>query len=267
MLYRPLFEASMALKPVSDNTIHLKSPHEIEIMREAGRIVALTAIEVKRCAEPGMTTKDLDRVCAQMFKKYGAKSTAFGYHGYPGQVCVSVNDEVVHGIPGPRRLNHGDLVKVDIAASYRGYVGDTTICFGLGSIEPEIQRLMDVTEAALQLGIQQARPGNRLTDIGHAIQKHVEANGFEVVREFVGHGVGRSMHEAPQVPHWGQRGHGPLLKPGMCIAIEPQVNQGGREVRMLDDGWTAVTLDGKWSAHFEHTVAITPNGPRILTVP
>jgi methionyl aminopeptidase len=214
-----------------------------------------------------MTTKDLDRVAAQMFKLHGARSTALGYHGYPGQICVSVNDEVVHGIPGSRRLKQGDLVKVDIAASYRGYVGDTTLCFGIGSLEPEIQRLAEVTEAALMLGIEQARPGGRLTDIGHAIQRHVEANGFEVVREFVGHGVGRSMHEAPQVPHWGQRGHGPLLKPGMCIAIEPQVNQGGRDVRMLDDGWTAVTLDGKWSAHFEHTVAITPDGPMILTLP
>jgi methionyl aminopeptidase len=257
----------MALKPVTDNTIHLKSPREIEIMREAGRVVALTALELKRVAAPGMTTKDLDRVAERMFKQHGARSTAHGYYGYPGQICVSVNEEVVHGIPGPRRLNEGDLVKVDIAASYRGYVGDTTISFGVGTLRPEIQRLVEVTEAAMHRGIEQALAGNRLGRISHAIQQHVEANGLQVVREFVGHGVGRSMHEPPQVPHFGPPDRGPLLKPGMCLAIEPQANLGGRGVRMLEDGWTAVTLDGKWSAHFEHTVAITPDGPLILTLP
>jgi methionyl aminopeptidase len=261
----------MVLKPVADKTIHLKSPHEVEIMREAGRIVALTCDELKRAAEPGMTTKDLDRVAAQAFERYGAKSTALGYPGaklpFPGHICVSVNEEIVHGVPGPRRLKDGDLVKVDVAARYRGYVGDTTITFGVGNVRPEHQRLMDVTEAALHKGIQQAISGQRLTDISHAIQKHVEANRLQVVREFVGHGVGRSMHEPPQVPHFGDPGHGPVLKPGMCLAIEPQVNLGGRGVKILDDGWTAVTLDGKWSAHFEHTVAITPNGPAILTLP
>jgi methionyl aminopeptidase len=257
----------MALKPVTDNTIHLKSPREIEVMREAGRIVALTALELKRVAAPGMTTRDLDRVAAHMFKKHGARSTAHGYFGYPGQICVSVNDEVVHGIPGPRRLNEGDLVKVDIAASYRGYVGDTTISFGVGTLRPEIERLVEVTEAAMYRGIDQAIAGNRLGCISHAIQQHVEANGLQVVREFVGHGVGRSMHEPPQVPHFGPPDRGPLLRPGMCLAIEPQVNLGGRGVRMLEDGWTAVTLDGKWSAHFEHTVAVTAEGPVILTLP
>lgn len=257
----------MALKPISDNTIHLKSPREVEIMREAGRIVALAAQEVKRAAQPGMTTKELDRVAGQFFKKHGARSTALGYHGFPGQICVSVNDEVVHGIPGPRRLQAGDLVKVDIAASYRGYVGDTTISFGIGGLTEEVEKLVAVTEQAMLKGIEQARPGGRLTDISHAIQKHVEVNGLQVVREFVGHGVGRSMHEPPQVPHFGSPGRGPVLKPGMCLAIEPQVNLGERGVRILDDGWTAVTLDGKWSAHFEHTVAITPDGPRILTLP
>jgi methionyl aminopeptidase len=257
----------MALKPVADNTIHLKSPREIEIMREAGRIVALTALELKRVAAPGMTTRDLDRVAAQMFKKHGARSTALGYFGYPGHVCVSVNEEVVHGIPGSRRLNEGDLVKVDVAASHRGYVGDTTLSFGVGKLRPEIERLVQVTEAAMYRGIEQALAGYRLGRISNAIQRHVEANGFEVVREFVGHGVGRSMHEPPQVPHFGPPDRGPLLKPGMCLAIEPQVNLGGRGVRVLEDGWTAVTLDGKWSAHFEHTVAVTPEGPVILTLP
>jgi methionyl aminopeptidase len=257
----------MALKPISDNTIHLKSPREVEIMREAGRIVALAAQEVKRAAQPGVTTRDLDRVAGQFFKKHGARSTALGYHGFPGQICVSVNDQVVHGIPGPRRLQAGDLVKVDIAASYRGYVGDTTISFGIGGLSEEAEKLVAVTEQAMLKGIEQARPGGRLTDISHAIQKHVEANGLQVVREFVGHGVGRSMHEPPQVPHFGAPGRGPVLKPGMCLAIEPQVNLGDRGVRILEDGWTAVTLDGKWSAHFEHTVAITTDGPRILTLP
>jgi methionyl aminopeptidase len=257
----------MALKPVTDNAIHLKSPREVEIMREAGRIVALTCLELKRVAEPGMTTKDLDRVAAQTFKNYGAKSTALGYHGYPGHVCISVNEEVVHGIPGARKLHEGDLIKVDAAAMYRGYVGDTTISFGVGELAPEIERLCQVTETAMLRGIEQAQVGKRLGAISNAIQHHVEANGLEVVREFVGHGVGRSMHEAPQVPHWGPADHGPLLKAGMCLAIEPQVNLGSRKVRMLADGWTAVTVDGKWSAHYEHTDAITSNGPVILTLP
>ena len=257
----------MALKPVADNTIHLKSPREVEIMREAGRVVALTVQELKRTAEPGMTTKDLDRIAARVFQKHGARSTALGYFGFPGHICVSVNEQVVHGIPGGRRLKEGDLVKVDVAASYRGYVGDTTISFGVGKLRPEVERLVEVTEAALHKGIEQAVAGHRLSDISHAIQQHVEANGLEVVREFVGHGVGRSMHEPPQVPHFGSPGRGPTLKPGMCLAIEPQVNMGGRGVKILEDGWTAVTLDGSWSAHFEHTVAITPKGPVILTLP
>jgi methionyl aminopeptidase len=256
----------MALKPVTDNTIHLKSSHEVEIMREAGRIVALTVEELKRAAQPGATTKDLDRVAGQTFERYGAKSTALGYYDFPAQICVSVNDEVVHGIPGPRRLREGDLVKVDVAAMYRGYVGDTAATFGVGKLRPEIERLVEVTRAAMYKGIEQALAGQRLSNISHAIQKHVESNGLQVVREFVGHGVGRSMHEPPQVPHFGEPGRGPLLKPGMCLAIEPQVNLGGRGVRILEDGWTAVTLDGQWSAHFEHTVAITPNGPLILTL-
>jgi methionyl aminopeptidase len=224
-------------------------------------------LDLKRAAEPGMTTADLDRVAARMFKQHGATSTALGYFGFPGHICVSVNEEVVHGIPGGRRLKEGDLVKVDVAASYRGYVGDTTISFGIGKLRPEVEQLVKVTETALHKGIQQAIAGQRLSDISHAIQRHVEASGFEVVREFVGHGVGRSMHEPPQVPHFGPPNRGPLLKPGMCLAIEPQVNMGGREVKILEDGWTAVTLDGSWSAHFEHTVAITPRGPVILTLP
>jgi methionyl aminopeptidase len=253
------------LKPVTNNTIHLKSAHEIEIMREAGRIVALTIEELRKAAQPGRTTKDLDRVAAETFKKHGASTAIPPSYNFPGHICVSVNDQVVHGIPGPRRLREGDLVKVDVAALYRGYVADTAASFGVGRLRPEIERLVEVTRGALHRGIEQALAGQRLSNISHAIQKHVEANGYQVVREFVGHGVGRLMHEPPQVPHYGTPGHGPLLKPGMCLAIEPQVNLGAREVRILDDGWTAVTLDGHWSAHFEHTVAITPNGPEILT--
>ncbi len=260
----------MNLKPTADNTINLKSPREIEIMREAGQMVAAVIEELRRSARPGMTTKDLDDIAARMFREAGASSTALGYFGYPGQICVSVNEEVVHGIPGPKKLKHGDLVKVDVAAKLRGYVADSTGCFAVGGIEalpPRARELVRVTEEALFKGIAQARAGNRLTDIGAAIEEHVKQHGMSVVRDFVGHGVGRSMHEAPQVHHHGPPGRGPVLRAGMVLAIEPQVNLGSAAVRMLDDGWTAVTLDGSLSAHFEHTVAITENGPEILTLP
>jgi len=255
------------LKPTPDQTITLKSPREIEIMREAGRIVAGIVLELKRAARPGMTTAELDRIAADLMKRHDAVSTAKGYFGFPGYICVSVNNQVVHGIPGPLKLRQGDLVKVDVAASYRGYVGDTAASFTVGPPSPQAERLMRVTEEALFRGIEQARPGNRIGDISHAIQKHVEANKLSVVRDFVGHGVGRSMHEAPQVPHFGPPGKGRLLVPGMVIAIEPQVNLGQPGVRILEDGWTAVTLDGSLSAHFEHTVAVTEDGPQILTLP
>lgn len=257
----------MALKPIQDNTIHLKSPREIEIMRAAGRIVAYTISKLRRAAQSGVTTRDLDRVALECFRKHNATSTAFGYHGFPGQICVSVNDEVVHGIPGPRRLREGDLVKVDVAAKWNGYVADATETFGVGKVRPEHARLMEVTRESMMRGIAQAWPGRRMGDVSHAIQAHVEANGLEVIREFVGHGVGRSMHEPPQVPHWGPPSRGPLLKVGMCIAIEPQVVLGDRTVHVLEDGWTAVTADGSWAAHYEHTVAVTPKGPVILTLP
>jgi methionyl aminopeptidase len=256
----------MKLKPVADHTITLKSPRELKIMRESGRIVARTARELVAALRPGLSTRELDLVAAKSFRRQGAKSTALGYFGFSGHICVSVNHQVVHGIPGPLRIKDGDLVKFDIAAIHNGYVGDTTVSAVVGGKPtPEQARLMRVTYDALMAGIEQARPGNRLSDIGHAIQKHVEANGLHVVKEFVGHGVGRSMHEAPQVAHWGPPGKGPLLRPGMVLAIEPQVVLGSPEVLMLDDGWTAVTVDGSLSAHYEHTVAITENGPWILT--
>lgn len=260
----------MHLKPTADNTIVLKSAREIGIMREAGKVVAATIRALEANAQPGVTTRDLDAVAASMFKEVGAESTALGYFGYPGHICVSVNDEVVHGIPGPRKLKRGDLVKVDVAARYRGYVADSTLCFavgGLDTLNPQVRELVQVTHDALYKGIERARAGNRLSDIGAAIEGHVRQFGLNVVRDFVGHGVGRNMHEAPQVQHHGPAGRGPVLRAGMVLAIEPQVNLGSPQVRMLEDGWTAVTVDGSWSCHFEHTIAITSDGPQILTLP
>jgi len=258
----------MKLKPITDQTITLKSPAELKIMREAGLVVARTVREVVAAMKPGMTTKELDQIAAKSFKRQGATSTALGYHGFPGHICVSVNSQVVHGIPGPLRIHDGDLVKFDVAAKYKGYVGDTTLSAVVGGKPtPEQERLMSITYGGLMAGIEAARPGNRLSDIGQAIQRYVERHGLKVVKEFVGHGVGRSMHEPPQVSHLGPGGRGPILRPGMVVAIEPQVNLGSAAVAMLPDGWTAVTVDGSLSAHYEHTVAITPDGPWILTEP
>ena len=260
----------MHLKPTADNTITLKSKREIGVMREAGIMIAQVIRALEERAEDGMTTRDLDEIAARMFREAGAESTAKGYFGYPGHICVSVNDEVVHGIPGPRTLKRGDLVKCDVAARMGGYVADSTGAFAIGGLEtlPErVRELVRVTEEALMRGIEAARPGNKLTDIGAAIEEHVQKHGMSVVRDFVGHGVGRNMHEPPQVYHYGPGGRGPLLRAGMVLAIEPQVNLGGREVKMLADGWTAITTDGSLSCHFEHTVAVTPDGPWILTEP
>jgi methionyl aminopeptidase len=258
----------MKLKPITENRIILKSPSELRIMRESGLVVSRVVRELVAAMKPGMTTKELDQVALKSFKRQGAKSTALGYHGYPGQTCISVNNQVVHGIPGGLRIQNGDLVKFDVAAEHRGYVGDTTLAAVVGGKpNAEQQRLMAITYGGLMAGIAAAKAGNRLSDIGHAIQTFVEARGLKVVQEFVGHGVGRSMHEPPQVSHWGAPGKGPVLRPGMVIAIEPQVNLGGRAVQMLADGWTAVTLDGKISAHYEHTVAITADEPWVLTEP
>lgn len=256
-----------ALRANANQVITYKTPREIEIMREAGQIVARTIQELERAAQPGVTTKELDQLAVRIFKQYGATTAIPPAYQFPGHVCVSVNDQVVHGIPGPRKLREGDLVKVDVAASYRGYVADATRTFGVGKISPEAEELVRVAEAALMRGIEQAVPGNHLSDIGHAIETHVRRHGFSVVRDFVGHGVGRSMHEPPQVQHFGPPGRGPVLRPGICLAIEPQVNAGGPGVRILEDGWTAVTLDGSLSAHFEHTIAVTASGPVILTLP
>jgi methionyl aminopeptidase len=254
-----------ALRPTADNTISLKSPRELEAMRAASQVVAHTIAALRAAIRPGMLTRELGRIAEASFRRHGARSGTLGYHGFPGQLCVSVNEEVVHGIPGRRRIQEGDLVKLDVVAIKDGYYGDAAVSVPVGKVRPEVERLARVTEEATLLGIEQARPGNRLTDISHAIQSHVERHGLTVVRDFVGHGIGRAMHEAPQVPNYGPPGRGLVLAPGMVLAIEPQVNLGTAAVHILDDGWTAVTQDGAWSAHFEHTVAITPNGPEILT--
>jgi len=245
--------------------IILKSEREINYLRDAGRIVAETHEEVKKAVKPGVTTLDLDQIAEKYIKGRGAIPAFKGYHGFTGNICSSINEEVVHGIPGLRKLKTGDNVSIDIGAVINGYNGDAAITVPVGEIDAEVQKLLDVTEESLYKGIEQAIIGNRLSDISHAVQSHVEQYGFGVVRDYVGHGIGRSMHEDPQVPNYGSPGRGPRLKAGMTLAIEPMVNLGTYEVKTLDDGWTVVTLDGKRSAHFEHSIAITDGKPEILT--
>ena len=247
--------------------ITLKTPQEIEKMRKAGRVVATTLEELKAAAQVGMTTGDLDELARQKIAEAGAIPSFKGYHGFPGHICASVNEEVVHGIPGNRVLKEGDILSVDLGAIVEGYHGDSAITFPIGSISPEIQLLLQVTEESLYKGIQAAIVGNRLGDVSSAIQTHVDSYQFGIVREFVGHGIGSQMHEDPKIPNYGPPHQGPLLKAGMTLAIEPMVNLGTPDVRILDDQWTVVTRDGKPSAHFEHTILITENGPEILTRP
>lgn len=244
----------------------LKSPAEIEVMREAGRITASALRVVGEAVAPGVTTAQLDEIAAEHIRNEGGKPAFLGYRGFPATVCVSVNDEVVHGIPGKRRLREGDIVSVDCGVIVDGYYGDAAMTFPVGQVSDQARRLMDVTREALDAAIARCRPGMRLGDVGNAVQTVVERAGFSVVREYVGHGIGRSMHEEPQVPNFGRAGTGVTLKPGTVLAIEPMVNAGGYAVRSLDDGWTVVTADGSLSAHFEHTVAITEDGPSILTL-
>lgn len=245
--------------------IIFKSEREIQQLREAGRIVALALRAVRQAVAPGVTTKDLDEVARELITSHGAIPTFKGYQGYPGNICTSINEEVVHGIPGHRRLQEGDIVSVDCGATYNGYVGDSAVTIPVGKIDPVSEHLLRITEESLYKGIAAATVGNRLSDISNAVQIHVEAAGLSVVRDYVGHGVGRNMHEDPQIPNYGDPGHGPLLKSGMTLAIEPMVNVGTYKVRSLKDGWTVVTADGKRSAHFEHSIAIMPEGPLILT--
>ena len=247
--------------------ITLKTPQEIEKMRKAGRVVATTLETLKAAAQVGMTTGDLDELARQKIAEAGAIPSFKGYHGFPGHICASVNEEVVHGIPGNRVLKEGDILSVDLGAIVEGYHGDSAITFPIGSISSEIQLLLQVTEESLYKGIQAAIVGNRLGDVSSAIQTHVDSYQFGIVREFVGHGIGSQMHEDPKIPNYGPPHQGPLLKAGMTLAIEPMVNLGTPGVRILDDQWTVVTRDGKPSAHFEHTILITENGPEILTRP
>lgn len=245
--------------------IILKSERELAYLRDAGKIVAKTLQEVKKAVKPDTTTQALDEVAEKYIKSQGAIPAFKGYNGFSGNICTSVNEQVVHGIPGLRRLKTGDNVSIDIGAVINGYYGDAAVTVPVGEVDAEVSRLMEVTETSLSKGIEQAIVGNRLSDISHAVQVCAESNGYGVVRDFVGHGIGRNMHEDPQVPNYGAPGRGPRLKPGMTLAIEPMINMGTHEVRTLDDGWTVVTTDGKRSAHFEHTVVITADGPEILT--
>lgn len=230
-------------------------------------MVAQTLEALKGLISPGVTTEELDRFAEEFIRERGGIPAFKGYRGYPKTLCVSVNEEVVHGIPDKRRLKEGDIVSLDLGVVIDGYYGDAAITVAVGEVSEVAKRLIKVTEEALYKGIEQARPGNRLTDISHVIQRHVEEAGFSVVREFVGHGIGRQLHEEPQVPNFGPPNRGPLLEVGMVLAIEPMVNAGTWQVRISKNGWTVVTADGSLSAHFEHTVAITSNGPEILTLP
>ena len=244
-----------------------KSQAEIDLMREAGAILAETLLQLRTIARPGITLLELDREADRFIRGRGCIPGFVGYQGYRNAICTSVNDQVVHGIPTNRKLREGDLLSLDAGLIHRGFWADAGLSVGIGTMSPDAQRLMDVTRQSLDIGIEQAQVGNRIGDISAAIQQHVEQAGFSVVRQFVGHGIGRDMHEDPQVPNFGIAGRGPLLKPGMVLAIEPMVNAGGPDVALLGDGWTVVTVDHSLSAYFEHSVAITPDGPEILTTP
>ena len=247
--------------------IHLKSFKEIEIMRRANQIIAETREVLRPMIKPGVSTYDLDRVADETIRSKGAKSAFRGYRGFPAAICVSINEEVVHGIPNKKRiLKEGDILGLDMGTIYQGYYGDSAMTFPVGAISEEAARLLQITEESLHLGIKEARPGGRLYDIGAAVQEHAEKAGFSVVRDFVGHGIGQQLHEEPQVPNYGQRGRGMVLQAGMVLAIEPMINAGSPDVKIKQDGWTAVTKDGKLSAHFEHSIAITEKGPVILSV-
>lgn len=242
-----------------------KSRAEIEKMRRSGLIVAGTLSKLRQMVAPGITTKELDIVAESTIRAAGAIPTFKGYRGFPASICASVNDEVVHGIPSDRRLNEGDIIKIDCGATLEGYVGDAAISVAVGTVSPEVARLLEVTRESLLKAIEKMVAGNRLYDVSFAVQEYVESRGFSIVRDFCGHGIGQRMHEDPQVPNYGRAGTGPVLKEGWVLAIEPMVNEGGFEVKVLSDGWTVKTRDGKASSHFEHTIAVTEDGPRVLT--
>ncbi|OPL11877.1 MAG: methionine aminopeptidase [Firmicutes bacterium ML8_F2] len=245
--------------------IKLKSAREIELMRDANKIVGEVLQEMNRVIKPGITTGMLDKIADKCIRSFGAEPAFLGYHNFPASICASVNNEVVHGIPGLRRLKEGDIISIDVGTRLKGYYGDGAATFGVGKISARAQKLIDVTRISLQKGIEAMQEGHRLSDISYAVQAYVEKNNCSVVRNYVGHGIGQELHEEPQVPNFGPPGRGPLLQRGIVIAIEPMVNAGIWEVKVLQDQWTVVTADGSLSAHFENTVALGENGPEILT--
>jgi len=246
--------------------IIIKSPREIEHLKRSSAIVAEVFQELKKVIEPGITTHELDQKTEKIILSRGATPAFKGYRGFPASLCVSINEEIVHGIPGQRKVKEGDIVSLDVGVNLNGYFGDGAITLPVGEVDREAKRLLEVTERALYVGIEEAKVGNRLFDISYAIQAWVEGHGFSVVRDYVGHGIGRDLHEEPQIPNFGTPHQGPRLEKGMVFALEPMVNEGTYEVKILSDGWTVVTADGKRSAHFEHTIAITGNGVEILSV-
>jgi len=246
--------------------IIIKSDREIAIMRQAGRIVATILAVLSEQVRPGMKTKELDVIAARELERLGAKPSFKGYRGFPANLCVSVNDEIVHGIPGERVLDEGDIVSLDFGAIFEGFQGDAAVTVGVGKINSQAEQLMETTEGALKAGVAIAYPGARLGDISAAIQNYVESRGYSVVREYTGHGIGREMHEEPQIPNFGSPGVGPVLKKGMTLALEPMVNAGDWRTRLGNDHWVVFTADGSLSAHFEHTIAITNDGPEVLTI-
>lgn len=247
--------------------IVLKTERELTYMRDAGRIVGRTLMELQKAIVPGVTTVELDRLAEQYIRRSGAIPAFKGYCGFPANICTSINEQVVHGIPGSRQLKNGDVISLDIGTKINNYYGDAAITVPVGEVDAELTQLLSVTEQALKKGIEQAVKGNRLSDISHAVQTHAEAHQYGVVRDYVGHGIGQRMHEDPQIPNYGPPGRGPLLKSGMTLAIEPMINLGTPDVVVLTDDWTVVTADKKVSAHFEHTVAVTDGEPQILTLP
>ncbi len=245
--------------------INIRSPREIEQLRKANAIVAEVFQRLEGKVIPGVTTQELDQIAEEYIRSRGAVPAFKGYRGFPATLCTSINEEVVHGIPGQRKLKEGDLVSLDVGVIRNGYFGDAAVTLPVGEVDPEARRLIEVTERALFIGIEKTKAGNRLFDISSAIQQWVESNGFSVVRDFVGHGIGKSLHEEPQIPNFGSPHQGPRLAKGMVFALEPMVNEGTYEVKVLSDAWTVITADGKRSAHFEHTIAITDGGPEILS--
>lgn len=245
--------------------IVVKSPAELELMMEACKITAGALRVAGEAVRPGITTGHIDKLVREYIQSFGAKPSFFGYGDYPASACISINDEVIHGIPGPREIQEGDIVSVDVGAYYKGFHGDNAATFPAGRISPAARKLLDVTKESLQAGLAQVKPGARIGDISHAVQTVAEAAGFSVVRDYVGHGVGRDLHEDPQIPNYGNPGRGPRLIPGMTLAIEPMVNAGKLAVKSLSDGWTVKTVDESLSAHFEHTVAVTDTGYIVLT--